>query len=237
MDSIVLSNYMSQHLGLPLDLMKSKSTGWKLVYVQPKFCLENYCTVLCHINRMRNLHKYSFTVRWVSFCYYSSGMPSLWDLQLTCHDLVQITFSLPSGSLCGMSTFLSLPDSPLWALWGYPPMPHPAMVLHWEFSHCCCHHYTCHYCSVVASRGHKTCYSRLLCQCSWNWPVSALWLLLAGLKDTFHVLLVYVYCTSCFMWLFCPFSLLAFDTTAPVVFTSVFNNHTMSCCPPSGPLL
>ena len=35
-------------------------------------------------------------------------MSSLWGLQLTHPDLAQIIFCLPSGSLCGMSAFLSL---------------------------------------------------------------------------------------------------------------------------------
>ena len=58
---------------------------------------------------------------------------------------------------------------------GLPTLPHPAVVLCWDFSHCYCLYYAHHYCSVPCM-GYKTCYSSLLCQCPRNWQVSAYWL-------------------------------------------------------------
>ena len=50
---------------------------------------------------------YISAVRWVSFCFCSRVMPSLWGLWLTHPDLVWITLGPLSGSLCGMFVFLS----------------------------------------------------------------------------------------------------------------------------------
>ena len=93
------------------------------------FLTHHFRVILLSIDSM-----YISTARWLSFCYCSSAMASLGGLQLICPDLVQIIFGLPSGSLCNMCTFLFLPDSPLWALLGYLPLLHPAVVLCWVLS-------------------------------------------------------------------------------------------------------
>ena len=146
-------------LGVCLTIWRSGrlNANWSpcycIIIIFIAYCLTSQLHILFLKHHFRiislSIDSTSFTtVRWVSYCYCSSLMPSLLGLWLTCSDLVQINFGLPSGPLCGMYSFLSLHDSPLWGLWDYLPLHHPAVVPHWELCHCYCQQYANHCCSL-----------------------------------------------------------------------------------------